>query len=37
MLEKCGEKEAAVKMRKELNITGDSEGTVIETFLVFPF
>ena len=31
-VEKCGEKEAAIKMRRELNITDDSQGTVIEMF-----
>ena len=35
-VENCGEKEAAIKMRKELNITGDSQGTVIEIFVVLP-
>ena len=33
-VEKCGEMEAAFKMRRELNITGDSQGTVIEIFIV---
>ena len=31
-VEKCGEKEVAIAIRRELNITDDSQGTIIEMF-----